>query len=113
MDESIFNPQKKLKRTGFYYGPMALVMMFLVAVLIMSLFFRVSEIEVVNASDYSDREIVAASGIEKGVNLFFVDRFSGSLVVRGLVADVEAALKAVMDVLVNVIGASPAPITRS
>ena len=78
MDESIFNPQKKLKRTGFYYGPMALVMMFLVAVLIMSLFFRVSEIEVVNASDYSDREIVAASGIEKGVNLFFVDRFSAA-----------------------------------
>ena len=78
MDESIFNPQKKLKRTGFYYGPMALVMMFLVAVLIMSLFFRVAEIEVVNASDYSDREIVAASGIEKGVNLFFVDRFSAA-----------------------------------
>ena len=78
MDESIFNPQKKLKRTGFYYGPMALVMMFLVAVLIMSLFFRVSEIEVVNASDYSDRENVAASGIEKGVNLFFVDRFSAA-----------------------------------
>ncbi len=47
------------------------------------------------------------------IDLVFVDRFSGSLVVRGLVADVEAALKAVMDVLVNVIGASPAPITRS
>ena len=43
MDESIFNPQKKLKRTGFYYGPMALVMMFLVAVLIMSLFFQGTE----------------------------------------------------------------------
>ena len=78
MDESVFNPQKKLKRTGLYYGPMALVMMFLVAVLVMSLFFRVSEIEVVNASDYSDREIVAASGIERGVNLFFVDRFSAA-----------------------------------
>ena len=47
------------------------------------------------------------------IDLVFVDRFSGSLVVRGLVADVEAALKAVMEVLVNVIGASPAPITRS
>jgi hypothetical protein len=57
---------------------MALVMMCLVAVLIMSLFLRVSEIEVVNASDYADREIVAASGIEKGVNLFFVDRFSAA-----------------------------------
>ena len=78
MDESVFNPQKKIERQGFYYGPMALVMLFLVAILIMSLFFRVSEIEVVNASDYSDREIIAASGIEKGVNLFFVDRFSAA-----------------------------------
>ena len=78
MDESVFNPRAKIKRQGLYYGPMALVMLFLVAVLVISLFFRVSEIEVVNASDYSDREIISASGIEKGVNLFFVDRFSAA-----------------------------------
>lgn len=78
MDESVYNPQKKIKRQGTAYGPLALVMLFLVAVLIMSLFFRVTEIEVVNASDYSDREIIAASGIDKGVNLFFVDRFSAA-----------------------------------
>ena len=71
MDESVFNPQSKLKRTGPLYGPLALVLIFLVVVLAMSLFFRVSEIEVVNASDYTDSEIITASGIEKGVNLFF------------------------------------------
>ena len=49
MDESVFNPQSKLKRTGPLYGPLALVLIFLVVVLAMSLFFRVSEIEVVNA----------------------------------------------------------------
>ena len=75
MDESAFNPRSKIKRQGFYYGPMALVMLFLVAVIVISLFFRVSEIEVVNASDYSDQEIIMSSGIEKGVNMFFVDRF--------------------------------------
>ena len=78
MDESVFNPQSKLKRTSPVYGPMALVMIFLVVILVMSLFFRVSEIEVVNASDYSDQEIIVASGIEEGVNLFFVDRFSAA-----------------------------------
>ena len=78
MDESVFNPQSKLKRTGPLYGPLALVLIFLVVVLAMSLFFRVSEIEVVNASDYTDSEIITASGIEKGVNLFFVDRFSAA-----------------------------------
>ena len=78
MDESVFNPQSKLKRTSPLYGPLALVLIFLVVVLVMSLFFRVSEIEVVNASDYTDQEIIVASGIEKGVNLFFVDRFAAA-----------------------------------
>ena len=78
MDESVFNPQSKLKRTSPLYGPLALVLLFLVVILVMSLFFRVSEIEVVNASDYTDQEIITASGIEKGVNLFFVDRFSAA-----------------------------------
>ena len=77
-DESVFNPRSKVKRTSAAYGPLTLVMIFLVAVLVMSLFFRVDKIEVINASDYSDQEIIAASGIEKGVNLFFVDRFSAA-----------------------------------
>ena len=37
MDESVFNPQSKLKRTGPLYGPLALVLIFLVVVLVMSL----------------------------------------------------------------------------
>lgn len=78
MDESVFNPQSKIKRSGFAYGPLALVMAFLVIIIVMSLFFRVSEIEVINASDYSDEEIIVASGIDEGVNLFFVDRFSAA-----------------------------------
>ena len=78
MDESVFNPQSKLKRTSLFYGPLALLLIFLVVILVMSLFFRVSEIEVINSSDYSQEEIITASGIEKGVNLFFVDRFSAA-----------------------------------
>ena len=77
-DESVFNPRSTVKRTGMVYGPLTLVLIFLVAMLVMSLFFRVKEIEVVNASDYSDQEIISASGIETGVNLFFVDRFSAA-----------------------------------
>jgi len=77
-EESVFNPRSKVKRTGAAYGPLTLVMIFLVAVLVMSLFFRVKEIEVINASDYTDQDIIVASGIEKGVNLFFVDRFSAA-----------------------------------
>lgn len=78
MDESIFNPQAKVKRNSLMYGPLTLVLLFLVVVLVMSLFFRVDQVEVINASDYSDEEIIIASGIEKGANLFFVDRFSAA-----------------------------------
>ena len=78
MDEAGINSQNKVKRRSAVYGPMALVLLFLVAMLIVSLFFRVSDIQVINASDYSDEDIITASGIEKGANLFFVDRFSAA-----------------------------------
>lgn len=70
--------QNRPKRRSVWYAPLALIMLFIVAALIMSLFFRVSVIRVVNASEYSDAEIIAASGIEEGDNLFFVDRFSAA-----------------------------------
>ena len=73
-----FNPQNKVKRRSAWAGPLALVLLFLVAVLVLSLFFRVSSIEVVNASEYTAEEIIRASGIEKGANLFFVDRFKAA-----------------------------------
>ena len=70
--------QMRPKRRSAWYAPLALVMLFIVAALIMSLFFRVTEIRVVNASEYTDAQIIEASGIEKGDNLFFVDRFSAA-----------------------------------
>lgn len=47
------------------------------------------------------------------VDLVFVDRFSGSLVIRGRVADVEAALQEILTVLNSVLGFTPTPITKS
>ncbi len=43
-------------------------------VLGMSVFFRVSSIEVVGADRYTQEEIVAASGVEEGDNLIFLNR---------------------------------------
>src|SRR5699024_2789580 len=59
--------------------------------------------------------IVAADVASKAasVDLVFVDRFNGSVVINGDVASVEAALKDVLDVLGNVMGFTPAPITRT
>ncbi|MDR1512349.1 MAG: BMC domain-containing protein [Propionibacteriaceae bacterium] len=50
-----------------------------------------------------------ASGIEIG----FVDRFTGSLLIMGRLSDVETAVRDVMSFLVDVIGCSPAEITRT
>ncbi len=47
------------------------------------------------------------------VELVFVDRFSGSLVLRGLVADVEAALVDILAGLQNILGFTPTNITKT
>ena len=47
------------------------------------------------------------------VEIGFVDRFNGSLVITGDVAAVEAALRNVMQVLCNMMGFSPAPLTKT
>ena len=47
------------------------------------------------------------------VEVIFVDRFNGSLVIGGDVASVEAGVKDVLHVLENLLQFSPAPITRT
>ena len=47
------------------------------------------------------------------VDIIFVDRFIGSLVINGTVADVEAAMKDVLNVLENLLHFAPAVITKT
>ncbi len=57
--------------------------------------------------------VIAADAAAKasGVELAFVDRFSGSLLVVGRLADVESAVKGVVEILEQVMGFTPAPLT--
>ena len=48
-----------------------------------------------------------------GVSLAFVDRFSGSVVVSGDVESVEAALRAILELLCEKMKFAPVQITRS
>lgn len=63
----------------------------------------------------SEAAIIGADVSTKAANVdvIFVDRFNGSLVIGGSVADVEAAVKDVLNVLENMLKFSPAPITRT
>lgn len=59
--------------------------------------------------------IIAADTAVKAANIDigFVDRFSGSLVITGEIAGVEAAIRSVLALLTETMGFSPAEITRS
>ena len=52
---------------------------------------------------------IKASGVELG----FVDRFSGTVIVTGTVSQVEAALSAVTEYAINKLGFSVCEITRT
>ena len=63
----------------------------------------------------SEGAIIAADVATKAANVevVFVDRFNGSLVIGGDVASVEAAVKDVLNVLENLLHFSPTQITRT
>ncbi len=48
-----------------------------------------------------------------GVELGFVDRFSGTLIVTGRISDVEASLNALVDYCRDVLGFTVCPITKT
>ena len=50
----------------------------LLIILAMSIFFVVTDITVDGNARYSDEEIIAASGLETGENLFFIDRYEAA-----------------------------------
>ncbi len=63
----------------------------------------------------SEGAIIGADLASKAANVdvVFVDRFNGSLIINGDVADVEAAIRDVLDVLSNKLQFTPAMITRT
>lgn len=63
----------------------------------------------------SEAAIIGADTATKAadVEIIFVDRFNGSLVIGGDVASVEAAVKDVLNVLENLLQFTPTKITRT
>lgn len=79
-----------------------------------ALFWRTAALGVLTITP-SEGAIIAADIATKAgnVELVFVDRFSGSLVVCGDITSVEAALQGVLDVLCEQIGFAQTRITRT
>lgn len=59
-----------------FSGPMMFFLVIVAVIFVMSVFFRVSDIQVEGNTHYTDEEIIRAIDIEEGDNLFFFDRFA-------------------------------------
>ena len=86
--------RSRQRRSGALFKVLAVLITAVAILLAMSVFFKISRIDVAGAESYSAEEIVKASGIEIGENLFFVDRF-------GAAARVFAALPYIDSVTVT------------
>lgn len=64
------------RRRGSFSGPLMFAVAILAAIFVMSVFFRVSDIRVKGNVHYTADEIIRASAIEEGDNLFFFDRIA-------------------------------------
>ena len=63
----------------------------------------------------AEASIIAADVATKaaGIEVGFIDRFSGALLITGDVSSVEASIIKIVDILTNVMGFTPSPITRT
>ena len=65
---------KKVKKRGILFAPISFLLIVLALVFGISVFFRVSTITVTGNRQYSQEEVIEASGIQTGDNLFFINR---------------------------------------
>ena len=73
-----------------------------------------SAIGVLTVSPAETAIIMADIAIKSaGVDLGFVDRFSGSVIVSGTVSEVEASVQAILTYVENTLGYAVSPITRT
>ena len=66
----------KPRRRSSFSAPVVFVLVVLGIIFVMSLLFRVSDIQVEGNTHYTDEEIIRAIDIEPGDNLFFFNRFA-------------------------------------
>lgn len=81
---------RRNRKAGALYAPVTFIIVCAVLVFGIGVFFRVSNIEVVGAAFYTPQEVIDASGIENGDNLFFINRFSAMSKINAKLPYVES-----------------------
>ena len=79
------------EKRSVWYAPLSFFLICAAMVFGMSVFFRVSVIEVTGSMTYSDTEILEASGLKERDNLFLINRFAAAASIVSKLPYVENA----------------------
>lgn len=80
-----------------FLAPLTFMLIFAAIIFGMGVFFRVQTIEVEGAETYTEQQVIDASGVEVGDNLFFINRISvSSLIFSRLPFVEEASIERIM-----------------
>ena len=84
-------PVRRKRNRGGVWGPVSFLLIVIAAVFGKSVFFRVHEVAVTGNVRYTSEEILLASGIEEGDNLFFINRGAATARINARLPYVEQA----------------------
>ncbi len=86
-----YGAARKKKKRNSLFAPLSFLLVCAALVFGMSVFFRVQTIEVQGAENYTVEEIIEASGVSTGDNLFFINSASASSRIISRLPRVESA----------------------
>ena len=86
------NRPRVTERRRRRYNPLPFILVCAAMIIFISFLFRVSTIEVTGSTMYTDEEIISASGIQVGDNLFFINRSSAASGILSKLPAVDNAL---------------------
>ena len=86
-----YGAARKKRNRSALFAPLSFLLVCVAVVFGMGVFFRVQTIEVLGIEGYTAEEIIEASGIDIGDNLFFIDRASASSRIYSRLPLVEVA----------------------
>ncbi len=83
---------RKIRRRSFLFAPLCFIAICAVFIFGLSVFFRVSEIIIEGNSVYSDEEVISASNLEIGDNLFFINTVQSASGIIGKLPYMDKAI---------------------
>ncbi len=86
-----YGAARKKKSRSAFFAPLSFLLVCVAVVFGMGVFFRVQTIEVEGVEGYTPEEIIEASGIDIGDNLFFINRAAASTRIYSRLPRVEVA----------------------